>query len=125
MKMDLPLAASEPSPPDRSRLGLRLARDDLETRPLSQLPAPFWSRTTRARFEFAACIHRVKIHPVVDHFVITIALISRVRRDVKDRMTFESIFLFESYLEGFLWFEKTMSRGCSPLRRQSSMYKRR
>src|SRR5258708_17976640 len=76
MKMDLLLAASEPSPPDRSRLGLRLARDDPETRPLSQLPAPFWSRTTRARFEFAACIHRVKIHPVVDHFVITIALIS-------------------------------------------------
>jgi hypothetical protein len=39
-QMDLPLAAGEPSPPDRSRCGLRLARHHLDTQPINHFQVP-------------------------------------------------------------------------------------
>jgi hypothetical protein len=56
-QMDLPLAASESSPPDRARRGLRLARHDLETQPMDHFLAALPAGPTRARFEFAARTH--------------------------------------------------------------------
>src|SRR5229473_2923901 len=64
-QMDLPLAAGEPSPPDRSRGGLRLARHHRETPPLDHFLAAPPTGPTRARFEFAARTHRKKIHSVL------------------------------------------------------------
>src|SRR5713226_7326704 len=64
IQMDLPLAASGPSPPDRSRPGLRLARNRLDTQLFYQLLVPFWPGTARARFEFATRAHRERIHSV-------------------------------------------------------------
>jgi hypothetical protein len=94
-QMDLPLAAGEPSPPDRSRGGLRLARHALETQPLDHFLAALPTGPTRARFEFAARTHRGKFTPFCDEIAVTVALISRVLRIVKKRMAFESTFLFE------------------------------
>src|ERR1700704_6193521 len=62
-QMDLPLAASEPSPPDRSRCGLRLARHHLDTPRIKQFQVPTLPGPTRARFEFAARTHREEITP--------------------------------------------------------------
>src|SRR5712692_6178392 len=64
IQMDLPLAASGPSPPDRSRPGLRLARYRLDTQLIYQPLAPCWPGTARARFEFATRAHRERIHSV-------------------------------------------------------------
>src|SRR5437660_2545769 len=56
-QMDLPLAASEPSPLDRSRCGLRLARHHSDTQPINHFQVPPEPRPTRARFEFATRTH--------------------------------------------------------------------
>src|SRR5713101_9893501 len=61
-QMDLPLAASEPSPPDCSRSGLRLARHHLDTLPMDHFLAALPPGQTRARFEFAARTHRERNH---------------------------------------------------------------
>jgi hypothetical protein len=65
MQMDLPLAASGPSPPGRSRHGLRLARHHQDARPNYQSLAALLPRPTRARFEFAARTHREEIYSVL------------------------------------------------------------
>src|SRR5204862_4290602 len=57
IKMDLPLAASEPSPPDRSRLGLRRDRKSRDNLPWNHFLAPPLPGPTGARFEFAAHTH--------------------------------------------------------------------
>lgn len=63
--MDLPLAAGEPSPPDRSRRTLRFARNHSGIRPMAHLQVPQQPGPTRARFEFAARAHRERIHSEV------------------------------------------------------------
>src|SRR6266849_1903910 len=63
-QMELPLAASEPSPPDRPRRGLCRARHHLDTQPVATIPAALPPRPTRTRFEFAARTHGEKIHSV-------------------------------------------------------------
>src|SRR6266850_57937 len=93
--MDLPLAACEPSPPDRSSLGLRLARDLLDTQTFDHLWVPPHPIPTRARFEFAARTHRERIHSmVVDpaQFGVACELISRTQHNVKKRMALGVIF---------------------------------
>src|SRR5882724_9602361 len=56
-QMDLPLTAREPSPPDRSRLGLRLMQKNRDNRPLDHFPVAPPRIPTGARFEFAAHTH--------------------------------------------------------------------
>src|SRR6267142_7182324 len=93
--MDLPLAAGEPSPPDRSSHGLRLARDLLGTQTFDQLWVPPQHRPTRVRFEFAARTHRERIHSVVfapANFGASRELISCTQRNVKKRMALGVIF---------------------------------
>src|SRR5882724_13548368 len=63
--MDLPLAASEPSPPDRPSHGLQLARDPMVTQTAHALWVPLQPLPTRARFDFAPRTHRERIHSVV------------------------------------------------------------
>jgi hypothetical protein len=55
--MDLPLAAREPSPPDRARRGLRLARHHLDARPMDHFLAVPLPGPTTAGLEFAARTH--------------------------------------------------------------------
>src|SRR6266404_4491208 len=63
-QMDLPLAAREPSPPARSRHGLRLARHHRDIRRCHHFLAAPLSGPTRARFEFATRTHWDKIRSV-------------------------------------------------------------
>src|SRR5258708_15491727 len=63
-QMDLPLAAREPSPPDRSRHGLRLARHHRGILRWHHFLAAPLSGPTRARFEFATRTHWDKIRSV-------------------------------------------------------------
>ena len=64
-QMDLALAASEPSPPDGARGGLRLARHHLDTQLTDHFLTVLPTEATRARFEFAARTHREEIHSVL------------------------------------------------------------
>jgi len=93
--MDLPLAASEPSPPDRSSHGLQLARDLLDTQTVYQLWVPLQPLPTRARFDFAPRTHRERIHSVVfdpTQFGASRELIICMQRNVKKRMALGVIF---------------------------------
>src|SRR6267378_243355 len=122
--MDLPLAACEPSPPDRSSPGLRLARDLLGTQTFDQLWVPPHPIPTRARFDFAARTHRERIHSVVfdpPNFGASRELISSTQRNVKKRMALRVIFFAPNYFAVILCAGKSMWLGCSPFRRHSSV----
>ena len=56
-EMDLPLAASGPSPPDRSRGSLRLARHQQDARQKHQFLAALPPGPTWARFDYTARTH--------------------------------------------------------------------
>src|SRR5436309_531465 len=57
-RMDLPSAASEPSPPDSSRVCLNLERLHRHTQPMNETRSGMLSATLRARLEFVARGHR-------------------------------------------------------------------
>ena len=100
MQMDLPLAAGEPSPPDRSRYSLRFARHYLDIGPMDHVLSALPTGPTRPRFEFAARTHREKIHHARDRLAITNALISCVLREVKRESRSKRCFLFERLFRG-------------------------
>ncbi len=58
IKMDLPLARREPSPPYRQREALRLARRCPTALPKPRPARPLLAEATRARFQFVGHTHR-------------------------------------------------------------------
>jgi hypothetical protein len=89
---------------------------------------PLKPRPPRARFEFAARTHRensLRYCAYIDRFSVARELISRDALCCQEKTDIQSIFLGESYFVAFFPSGKTMFRGCSPLRRHSSMYSTR
>jgi hypothetical protein len=122
IKMDLPLARREPSPPHRLRKALRLAGRSPIALPNPGPERPLSVQAPRARFEFVARTHRKRIHtprfqPVSDCpcvrlpngsnyiavFAATTAVICRAHYKVKQRMTLRVIFLIFFLNETVSW----------------------
>src|SRR5215469_14755677 len=86
--MDLPLAASEPSPPYPGRLRLNLEPLHGNTQPIRKLKSRLPTAASRARLEFGARAHREDPCIFRAVFAVLTALISCGYRKVKRRMMF-------------------------------------
>jgi hypothetical protein len=120
IKMDLPLARREPSPPYRLRKALRLARRCPIALPKPRPARPLLAEATRAGFQFVGRAHRRKFTlnisaktrtyrfqsqngAIAVPFSIASAVISRAYSKVKQRMELRVIFFIFSLAAAISW----------------------